>query len=190
VNSLWRVLFAIAFGWSGAALTAQTELNQGLPPERLGSAASQADIDSRSNVIFPAGEGLPPGQGTVAQGAALYALHCVACHGREGRGGSGGELAGGNPDLTARQPDKTIGTYWPYATTLFDFVRRAMPLTAPWSLTDEETYALVAYLLNLNGIVGPEFVADAAAVRAVKMPNRNGFVPIDVALPAVGEGAP
>jgi cytochrome c len=156
-----------------------------LAPDALGIPARAAEIQTRENLVFPDGRGLPPGQGTVAQGRALFLAQCVACHGNEGRGGAGGELAGGNPDLTTAQPDKTIGTYWPYATTLFDFIRRAMPLQAPWSLSDPEVYALVAYLLNLNTIVAADFVADAASVPAVRMPNRQGFDAIDVKLSPV-----
>ncbi len=146
---------------------------------RFGTAATERALAVRDALIFPDGRGLPPGSGTVAEGRALFARRCAACHGDGGRGGPGGELAGGNPDLTAPQPDRTIGTYWPYATSLFDFIRRAMPLDAPRSLTDSEVYALVAYLLELNGIGGGKRL-DAAALAAVKMPNRDGFRRIDV----------
>lgn len=158
-------------------LAAGTSASFGESP-RLGRPASAKALAGRDNLVFPDGRGLPPGGGTVGQGRALFARHCTACHGEGGRGGPGGELAGGNPDLTAAQPDKTIGTYWPYATTLFDFIRRAMPLQAPWSLSDDEVYALVAYLLDANGIAVPPRL-DAAALKELKMPNRNGFRPID-----------
>ncbi len=166
------------------ALDAQNLPDRHLSPARLGVPATAAELQTRANLVFPNGVGLPPGHGSAAAGEALYVARCIACHGVNGRGGSGGELAGGNPDLTAAQPDKTIGTYWPYATTLFDFIRRAMPLTAPWSLKDAEVYALVAYLLQLNGIARADFVADAVSLAALKMPNRHGFTPIDVTLPA------
>lgn len=152
----------------------------GLPPApALGVRASPADIAARNDLVFPDGRGLPPGKGTVADGAILYASQCSICHGLEGRGGGGGELAGGNPDLTAAQPDRTIGSYWPYATTLFDFVRRAMPMTAPRSLGNDEVYAVVAYLLSLNDILAPGAILDAATLSAIKMPNRDGFIWID-----------
>lgn len=146
----------------------------------LGTAPSDQDLAGRLSRVFPDGDGLPAGRGDVAAGSALYARHCVACHGPEGRGGTGGELAGGNPDLRAPQPDRTIGTYWPYATTLFDFIRRAMPLHAPWSLHDDEVYALVAYLLHENGVVAEDFIASAATLKSLRMPNRAGFEAIDV----------
>ncbi len=165
------------------SLNAQNLPDRGLAPTALGVLASEAELSTRNNLVFPDGQGLPPGTGTVASGAALYVARCIACHGTQGRGGSGGELAGGNPDLIVAQPDKTVGTYWPYATTLFDFIRRAMPLNAPWSLKNAEVYALVAYLLQLNSIVRADFVADAESIAALKMPNRDGFTPIDVKLP-------
>ncbi len=152
------------------------------PPPAWGIAASEATLETRRNSVFPDGEGLPAGRGTIEAGAALFSAHCIACHGIGGRGGSGGELAGGKPDLTAAQPDKTIGTYWPYAPTLFDFIRRSMPLNAPWSLHADEVYALCAYLLHVNGVVDQEFVASSKTLPAVVMPNRAGFVPIDVKL--------
>jgi len=151
-----------------------------LPMPAWGVPATPAQLATRATTVFPDGRGLPEGRGTVAAGATLFAQRCVACHGSAGRGGSGGELAGGNPDLTAPQPDKTIGTYWPYAPTLFDFIRRSMPLNAPWSLSAREVYALCAYPLHLNGVVNAKFVADARTLPGVAMPNRHGFVPIDV----------
>jgi hypothetical protein len=145
----------------------------------LGRTLSRGADEASSSVIWPDGRNLPPGRGSAVDGAAIYAERCIACHGDRGRGGAGGELAGGNPDLAAAQPDQTVGTYWPYAMTLFDFVRRAMPLDAPWSLGDEEVYAVVAYLLSINGIVPADAVLDAAAIAAVRMPNRGGFEPIE-----------
>lgn len=145
----------------------------------LGRILSGSANEPPSSVIWPDGRNLPPGRGSAGDGAVIYAERCISCHGVRGRGGSGGELAGGNPDLTAAQPDQTVGTYWPYATTLFDFVRRAMPLDAPWSLGDEEVYAVVAYVLSINGILPADAVLDAATLAAVRMPNRGGFEPIE-----------
>jgi cytochrome c len=132
--------------------------------------------------LFPDGAVLPAGRCYVAAGEVLFAARCAACHGPAGIGGVAPELAHGRADLTAEWPDKTIGTYWPFATTLFAFVRRAMPLEAPGSLTDDEVYALTAYLLHLNCLVGADAVIDAAVLAAIRMPNRDGFVPVD-ALP-------
>jgi cytochrome c len=146
----------------------------------FGEPATAAEIARHDTMVFPDGAGLPPGHGDAATGAALYAKkHCIACHGQGGRGGPSGELAGGTEPLTSDTPDQTIGTYWPYATTLFDFIRRAMPLHAPGSLSDDEVYALCAYLLAENGIIAPDAELDAASLAAITMPNRDGFIWLD-----------
>lgn len=146
---------------------------------RLGAPASASDIAAWSLDAFPDGRGLPSGKGNAVAGAAVYERHCVACHGAKGTGGSGGELVGGKHGLKDASPDKTIGNYWPYATTLFDFVRRAMPLNAPGSLSDDEVYAVCAYLLYLEGIVPENAEMNAATLPRLEMPNRAGFVRID-----------
>jgi cytochrome c len=125
--------------------------------------------------IGPEGAGLPPGSGTPKQGAEVYATKCVACHGPEGANGINDRLVGGQGTLAGPTPVKTIGSYWPYATTVFDYVRRAMPYPAPHSLTDPEAYAVTAYLLHLNGIIGADDVMDATSLPRVKMPNRGNF---------------
>jgi cytochrome c len=106
----------------------------------------------------------------------VYAAKCIACHGAEGAGKPADQLVGGIGSLATANPVRTVGSYWPYATTLFDYVRRAMPTTAPRSLTDDEVYAVSAYVLNLNGIVAADAVMDAQTLPQVKMPNRHGFV--------------
>ncbi|RME33679.1 MAG: cytochrome c [Gammaproteobacteria bacterium] len=126
--------------------------------------------------VFPDGTGLPPGRGDVATGEELYRRRCLSCHGPNGEGATADELAGGEHGLTGIPPDKTIGTYWPYATTLFDFIRRAMPMDAPWSLSADEVYALCAYLLHLNGILPADAVLDQESLPGVEMPNRHGFI--------------
>lgn len=136
------------------------------------------DIAEISIHAFPDGSGLPQGRGTAAEGREIYQRQCAACHGPNGIGGSAEELAGAKNALTDDPPDKTIGTYWPYATTLFDYIRRSMPLNAPRSLTADQVYALTAYLLFLNGIIEQDRVLDASALSKIRMPNRNGFIPI------------
>ena len=138
------------------------------------AAAARFDLD-----VFPDGRGLPAGRGTAAEGRALYAARCAACHGPQGRGGTAEDLAGAEEPLTARTPDKTIGSYWPYATTVFDFVRRAKPMDAPGSFTDDEVYALTAFLLFANGLVGETDPIDATTLPRVRMPNRDGFFGVD-----------
>ena len=147
------------------------------PPKgpSLGSSVSPAEIAAMDVSIGPDGAGLPPGSGTAKQGAEVYATKCIACHGPEGAQGVNDRLVGGQGPLTSATPVKTIGSYWPYATTVFDYVRRAMPYPAPHSLTDTEAYAVTAYLLHLNGIIGADEVMDATSLPKVKMPNRGAF---------------
>lgn len=126
--------------------------------------------------LWPDGRGLPAGQGSVLAGERLYVERCQSCHGERGTGGSGGHLAGRSA-LNGPDPDRTVGNYWPYATTLFDTIRRSMPPQAPWSLTADEVYALTAYVLHVGGVVASDVVLDARSLPAVRMPNRDGFVP-------------
>jgi len=131
------------------------------------------DIDVRAD-----GAGLPAGRGSVAQGQVIYAARCAACHGANGEKGIGPRLAGGQGTLASKAPVLTVGSYWPYATTLYDYIHRAMPLDSPQSLTPDEVYAVTAYTLHLNGIVKADAVLDAAALASIKMPNRDGFKPV------------
>jgi S-disulfanyl-L-cysteine oxidoreductase SoxD len=144
----------------------------------FGRPIGPADLAPWDISIGPDGAGLPTGSGTPEQGAKVYAEHgCAACHGEKGSGGPAGPLVGGGPLNSAdRDPAKLIGNYWPYATTVFDFVRRAMPWQQPKSLTDNEVYALTAYILALNKIITEEDVMNAETLPKVKMPNRDGFV--------------
>src|SRR5437870_5447455 len=145
---------------------------------RFGQPLAPADVAPWDISIAPDGTGLPPGSGTPAQGAAVYAERgCAACHGEKGAGGLSGPLVGGGPlDLKDRDPVKLIGNYWPYATTIFDFTRRSMPWQAPKTLTDNEVYALTAYILALNKIIGENDVMNADTLPKVRMPNRDGFI--------------
>jgi S-disulfanyl-L-cysteine oxidoreductase SoxD len=142
----------------------------------FGKPVTQADIAAWDVSIGPDGAGLPPGKGTVQQGETVYAAKCQACHGEKGAGGPNDRLVGGAGTLAPdKAPVKTVGSYWPYATTLFDYVRRAMPWNQPKSLSDEEVYSVAAYVLYLNGVIGQDDVLDAQSLPKVKMPNRDGF---------------
>jgi cytochrome c len=145
---------------------------------KLGQAVSPTDLLAWDISIAPDGIGLPPGQGTSAQGEAVYVSKCLACHGEKGAGKPNDALVGGAGSLaTGQTPMKTVGSFWPYATTLFDYIRRAMPYNEPKALTADEVYAVSAYILALNGIIGVGDVIDAQSLPKVKMPNRDGFVP-------------
>lgn len=145
---------------------------------RLGHAISPEEIAKWDISVFPDGEGLPEGEGNVVEGEKIYKQKCIACHGKNGIGASADQLAGAQNKLTSDYPEQTIGTYWPYATTIFDVVRRSMPMTAPGSLSNNETYALTAYLLYLNNIISKDDVMNAATLPKVKMPNVDGFINI------------
>jgi S-disulfanyl-L-cysteine oxidoreductase SoxD len=144
----------------------------------LGKPISPQDLAAWDISIGPDGAGLPPGRGTVVQGEAVFAAKCQACHGEKGEGRPNDRLVGGAGTIAAgKTPVKTVGSYWPYATTLFDYVRRAMPWDRPKSLTDDEVYAVAAYVLYLNGVIGQDAALDAQSLPQVKMPNREGFIP-------------
>lgn len=142
----------------------------------LGTKATSGQIAAWDISIAPDGEGLPIGSGTVPQGKAIYTVQCIACHGKEGVGKPNNRLVGGHGSLSGPAPVKTVGSYWPYATTVFDYIRRAMPYPLSGSLTDDEVYALTAYLLFLNGIIEEDDVLDARTLPEVEMPNRDNFV--------------
>jgi S-disulfanyl-L-cysteine oxidoreductase SoxD len=143
----------------------------------LGKPISPEDLATWDISIGPDGAGLPAGSGTVQQGQAIFAAKCQACHNEKGAGTPNDRLVGGQGTLTGEKPAvKTIGSYWPYATTLFDYVRRAMPLYESKSLSNDEVYGVVAYLLNLNGVIPDTETIDAQTLPKVRMPNRDGFV--------------
>jgi cytochrome c len=146
----------------------------------FGTAASQQEL-ARFTSVLPDGRGLPAGSGSVEQGRALYEQRCAACHGADLQGGIGDRLIGGRGTLPGnspqRSPIKTVESYWPYATTLYDYIKRAMPFDAPDSLTPDQVYAVSAYILARAKIVPADAVLDASSLAKVRMPNRDGFVP-------------
>jgi cytochrome c len=145
----------------------------------FGQAATPQEIAGWDIDVRPPGVGLPAGQGTVAAGKQVYDQQCAVCHGDKGQGGMGDRLVGGMGTLASAHPVKTVGSYWPYAATLFDYVRRAMPFTNPQSLTNDQVYAVTAYVLFLNDIVPQNAVMNAESLPKVEMPNRNGFTTPD-----------
>ncbi len=165
---------ALALACLGVACSPSDPDPDGAPG--LGLPASNEDVVRVFWSIFPDGENLPPGSGSAAEGRILFQLHCQACHGPEGAGEPADRLVGGQGSLGTGMPVKTIGSYWPYATTVFNYIRRAMPYTAPMSLSNDDYYALTAYLLQINEIVGSDEIVDAETLPNVVMPNREGFV--------------
>jgi S-disulfanyl-L-cysteine oxidoreductase SoxD len=142
----------------------------------LGREATPAEVAGWDISIPPDGSGLPPGGGTAAAGAAVYATKCQSCHGEKGAGQPNDRLVGGQGTLASPTPVRTVGSYWPYATTVFDYVRRSMPYQEPQSLTNDEVYAVTAYLLHLNGVIAEGDVMNAQTLPQVKMPNRDNFI--------------
>ena len=169
----WIVVLGLAGMASATPATAQEKSgNYG-----LGRTATDVEIRAWNSDIAPTGEGLPPGRGTVQEGRQVFAQKCANCHGQTGIEGPMDRLVGGHGTLKTDQPMKTVGSYWPYATTLYDYIRRAMPFTAPQSLTPDEVYSVVAWLLYQNKIIPEDAVMDSSTLPAVQMPNRHGFVP-------------
>lgn len=168
------VLAAVLLCALSAAAKGQTA------PYGFGTTPSQAELD-RFFAAMPDGRGLPPGSGSVEQGKTVYEQQCVACHGANLQGGIGDRLIGGRGTLVnndpTKAPVKTVESYWPYATTIFDYVKRTMPFNAPDSLSNDQVYAVTAYILSEAKIVPPDMVLDAKSLAAVKMPNRDGFIP-------------
>jgi len=168
-KSIAAIAIALSLG-AGAALAA----NGG-----LGNPISEQDIKQWDISVLPDGTNLPPGSGTPAQGATIYAEKCSACHGNAGKGGVAPfypALVGGAPLTNGIDTVKTIANYYAYPTTIFDYVRRGMPYNAPRSLTDDEVYALTAYILALNNLIGQTDVMDANTLPKVRMPNRDNFI--------------
>jgi mono/diheme cytochrome c family protein len=165
---MWKLSAVVLAG--ALALAAQS------PKYGVGRPPTPEQIRDLGAAIAPDGSGLPEGSGTVAAGREVLAARCSKCHGEKGEGAVGPVLVGGQGTLATAKPLKTVGSYWPYATTVWDYINRAMPFDQPGLLKPPEVYAVVAYILNLNGIIANDQVMDAKSLPKVKMPNRDGFV--------------
>ena len=168
-----RSLIAVMMGLIAVAGTT-CSVAQETP--NLGRPATPAEVAGWDISIPPDGTGLPSGSGTSEQGAVVYTQKCQACHGEKGAGQPNDRLVGGQGTLASPSPVRTIGSYWPYATTVFDYVRRAMPYMQSQSLSNDEVYAVTAYLLRLNEIIGAQDVLNAQTLPQVQMPNRTNFI--------------
>jgi S-disulfanyl-L-cysteine oxidoreductase SoxD len=149
---------------------------QAQSPYGIGRVATPAEIAGWNIDVGRDGSNLPPGSGSVSHGREVFDQQCAACHGAKGAGGIGDQLVGGQGTLATPKPVRTVGSYWPYAPTLFDYIRRAMPRNAPQSLSNDDVYAVSAYILNLNGLLPADATLDARTLSAIKMPNRSMFV--------------
>jgi len=149
---------------------------QAQSPYGIGRSATPAEIAGWNIDIDRDGNNLPAGSGSVSRGHEVFDQQCASCHGAKGEGGLGDRLVGGGGTLVTPEPVRTVGSYWPYAPTLFDYIRRAMPQNAPQSLSNDDVYAVSAYILNLNGLLPADATLDARTLTAIKMPNRNMFV--------------
>jgi cytochrome c len=161
----------------GIAARANAQGNPQTP--HLGTPMSETEVAKWDLTVFPDGRGLPSGHGTAKDGRAIYLQKCASCHGDQGQGATAEDLVSGPKPPTADNPSRAIGSYWPYATTIFDFIRRTMPPAAPGSLSSDEIYALTAYLLAANEIIAEGDEMNALSLPKIKMPNRDGFIPID-----------
>ena len=166
-----KIILTTAF-----CLAASSAFAADVPAPHFGVPADPARMKAWDITILPDGTGLPAGKGSVSEGAAIYTQKCVMCHGANGEGKPADRLTGGIGTLNTPAPVKTVASYWPYATTLFDYIRRAMPVDHPHSLDDHEVYSLVAYILSVDGIVKKDAVLDAKTLPKIKMPNRDGFI--------------
>ena len=168
---LFVLALALALGACAVVAPAPTG-----PKPGLGKPVGEADVAAWDINAMPDGTGLPPGRGTPAQGAKIYAEKCVVCHGQNGTGKPFAALVGGAPVSSGIETSKTIANFWGYPTMIFDFTRRAMPFQAPRTLSNDEVYALTAYILALNKLIGENDVMNAETLPRVRMPNRDGFI--------------
>ena len=168
------IVWSVAF-WS-ASLSGERPLFAQSPAFGLGHAPTPEHLRAVDIEVLPDGRGLAAGSGTAASGKDVYTRRCETCHGPTGKEGPQDVLVGGRGSLNTATPLKTVGSYWPYATTLWDYIRRAMPFDHPGTLMNDEIYGATAYLLFLNGIVGEHDVLDQTTLPKIRMPNRDGFV--------------
>ena len=166
-HRLGKCALAVMLLFSSTAVFAQTP--------NLGKPVTSSELAAWDINILPDGTGLPAGSGAPAEGARIYASKCAMCHGENGKGGTNARLVGGEP-IKDMESEKTIANFWPFATTLFDYIRRAMPWRQPRSLSDNEVYALTAYILSLNKLIGENDTMNAQTLPKVRMPNRDGFI--------------
>ena len=169
-NYLW-ILIAILIAGCG------TNQTSGVKNYGLGKTIDEVQIAAWNIDVAPSGAGLPPGKATARQGENIYKDKCASCHGNQGQGGVANRLVGGGA-LNTDKPIKTVGSYWPYATTVFDYTKRAMPHPLPQSLTNDEVYATTAYILYMNKIIGIDDEMNAKTLPLIKMPNWDGFIPV------------
>jgi len=146
------------------------------PKYKVGRPATPEDIRATDQFVAPDGTGLPLGRGTAAEGRDIYSRRCARCHGAQGQGDEEGPLVGGKGSLKSAKPLRTVGSFWPYATTIYDYVHRAMPFDNPGLLDANQTYSVVALILHLNGIIGEKDEMNAQTLPKVRMPNRDGFI--------------
>ena len=161
----------------GAVAAFCAAANAQSPNYGVGRAPSAEEVRAYDTSVGPQGKELPPGRGTAQEGAAIYAQRCASCHGATGTEGPNDRLVGGQGTLAGDRPAKTVGSYWPYATTVWDYINRAMPINNPGSLTPNQVYALTAFILFRNGIVKETEVLERESLPKVRMPNRDGFIP-------------
>ena len=178
-NPLWITLIVVgsmgsAFAWTPSHAQSESDKYESYG---FGRPATESEINAWDIDIASDGKGLPAGQGSVAEGAKVYTKHCASCHGTMGIEGPMPKLVGGQGTLNTEHPVKTVGSYWPYATTLYDYIFRAMPPTAPQSLTPNDVYAVAAWILFRNGIVKETAILDATTLPHIQMPNRDSFSP-------------
>jgi cytochrome c len=146
------------------------------PKHGVGRAPTEQEIRALGITVAPDGAGLPAGSGSAVEGRALFAQRCAKCHGEKGAGDVGPPLVGGQGTLATAKPLKTVGSFWPHATSVWNYVNRAMPFDQPGLLNPPEVYSAVAYILYMNGIVGEKDVLNAKTLPKVRMPNRDGFI--------------